>query len=127
MLSPIIKDREHDRFDEAVVDGRAVVRIKIVEDTTGGGVNSNTTPVVGLINVPVADTEVAFALPSNCKGFVLRSRKLARLKLAYLTGMTNYITIPVGGFWSESNFYLTQTIFISSSIGLNEIEIVTYT
>lgn len=101
------------------------LQVIVVKDESGG-----TTPFTPLIlNVPIpdADTEVEIDLPEDCKAFVLRSRKISRLKLAYSPSSPEWVTIPRGGYWVEEKRLMGKNIYLQSSIGSNVIEVVAYT
>lgn len=133
MLPGTIQDRDFNNFsdrgdgttDRFVKDTAAGTKLDAILSALGG--SSNTTPALTVVSVPLANTEYSFSLPANCKGFILKSRKIARLNFGYATGiLTDYFSIPLGGYFKDSNMYTAQDIFFSSSIANNEIEIITY-
>jgi len=95
-----------------------------------GGSESNVAlaPTIQNISISTKDTEVEIAIPVNTKKFMIRARKISRLKLAFVAGEsdTNFVTIPLGGAWIEANQITATSIFIQSSIDNNEIEFLTY-
>lgn len=100
-----------------------------------GGTNSvftanslTTTPEVLNVSVTLANTEVSQALPSGCKGFMIRARGNSVLKLSYAVGesLTNYATISPGSVFSDSNFYQSQSIYFNTSKPNEVVEIVTF-
>lgn len=100
-------------------------KLDAIVSALGGSVDVSAS--VSNVAVANADEEVSFNLPANCKGFILKSRKVARLKFSYSTGvLTNYLSIPLGGFFQDTNKYSSQTIYFSSGVADNVIEIVTY-
>jgi hypothetical protein len=62
-----------------------------------------TTPT--LVNITLtANTEASYTLPTNVKGFALKLREMADLKLAFISGTssTTFFTVPRGTvFWQD--------------------------
>lgn len=133
-LPSTIQDRDFNNFadrgggetDRFVRDTEAHTKLDAIVTALGG--SSNVTPALTVFDAPLANTEYSFALPASCKGFVLKSRKIARLNFGYATGvLTTYFGIPLGGYFRDTNMYASQSIFFSSSVAGNKIEIITYT
>jgi hypothetical protein len=125
------RDREYKNFSDRL-DGNTD---RLVKDTALAdklddvitAIEEPLSPTVYNVAVTLADDEVSFALPANCKKFFFRSRKISRLKFGYAPGVsTTYITIPLGGYWSESSTFVSQTIYFESSVANNTIEIIVY-
>jgi hypothetical protein len=89
---------------------------------------TNTVAAVVNVSVPLANTEYSYALPANCRGFLIKSRGNATTKFGYATGvLTNYVTIPMGAVYEDFYFYSSQTIYFATNLAGNSMEIVTYT
>lgn len=89
---------------------------------------TNATPTIFNVPALVAGTEYSVALPANTRIFVLKSRKLCRVKFAYNSGDTaiNYITIGLGGVFEDYNFYSSQTIYFQTDKNNMTIEVLAY-
>jgi len=73
----------------------------------------------------VAGIETSFALPTNTKKFLIRSRECGEIKFSYgATTDTEFLTIPAGSSFEDISFYQSQTIYFQSSKN-DIIEIVT--
>jgi hypothetical protein len=96
--------------------------ILVGNESTAQGVYSPT-----IQNFPIALKDVVneLTLPINYKAFVLKSRKVSRLKISYESGGP-WVTIPKGGVYVENKRLDTNKIFIESSIDDNIIEVVSY-
>lgn len=134
-LPSTIQDRDFNNFQDRgdgttnrfVTDTVSQGKLDAILTVLGGAGSANTTPVISNFTATLADTEYSFALPANCKGFVLRSRKIARVNFGYASGVdTLYFSIPLGGFYTDNNFYTAQTIYFSSSVASNVLEIITF-
>lgn len=90
---------------------------------------ANTTAFIYNQTIAVANTEQSQALPANCKGFLVRVREMANLKISYSatnSGVT-FVTVPPGATFVDEQFYNSQTLYFQSpSVGVT-IEIVAYT
>jgi hypothetical protein len=91
----------------------------------GGGGSMNTTPAITNSTLLLADTEYSFALPANCKGFILKPRKVARISLAYQTSGP-YFDCGLGAGFTDNNKYTSQTIYIKSDKANTDIDLITY-
>ena len=93
-----------------------------------GGGSGDTTPIIYNITLGAINTEQSQALPTNCKGFTIKSREAAELKLAYAENDSgsNYITIKRRAFFKDENFYENQTIYFQSPQTGDVVEIVAY-
>jgi hypothetical protein len=87
----------------------------------------NTTVTIYNISVALANTEVSQALPSDCKGFIIKSRVKAKIQLAYTVGQsgTNYLTIEKTSSYNDTNFYSSQTLYFQTDV-VDVIEIIAY-
>lgn len=103
------------------------LQVILVKDESGG--TTPFTPQILNVEIPDADTEYEIDLPEDCKMFVLRARKISRLRLAYAAGDTDtaWVTIPRGGYWVEEKRLMGKNVYIQSNIGDNLIEVVAYT
>lgn len=99
--------------------------ILIKDESAGGG-----TFIPQIQNIPIADkdVEVQITLPVDYKAFILRPRKVSRLKLAFGAGGTDaaWVTIPKGGLWVENKKLQSNILFVQSNIDDNIIEVVSY-
>jgi hypothetical protein len=91
----------------------------------GGGGSMNTTPSIINSTLLLADTEYSFVLPANCKGFVLKPRKIARIYLAYQSSGP-YFDCGLGAGLTDNNKYTSQTIYIKSDKANTDIDLITY-
>lgn len=93
-----------------------------------GDTSEGTDPQILNVPVALADTEVEISLPSAYKSFILKSRKICRMKLAFVAGGTSdkWMTVPRGGYWVENKKVSSDKIYIQSDIADNLIEIVAY-
>lgn len=98
-----------------------------------GGLSSNGTPFIvpktQKVTISSKDEENQFQLPTECVRFLIKSRKPARLRLAFepdhlLTD--NFLTIGLGGHYEDNQYYRNQTIYFSSDRDNTVIEIVTF-
>jgi hypothetical protein len=134
-LPGTIQDRNFNNFQDRgdgttnrfVTDTVSQGKLDAILTALGGAGSANTTPAISNFTATLANTEYSFALPPNCKGFVLRSRKIARVNFGYASGVNAlYFSIPLGGFYNDTNFYTAQTIYFSSSVASNVLEIITF-
>jgi hypothetical protein len=83
-----------------------------------------------IINFPiaVADVEEEIELPVGYKYFILKARKVCRLRLSFEIGgtTTEWVTIPRGGYWVEERRFASNKVYVQSSIDNNVIEVVVY-
>lgn len=134
-LPSTIQDRDFNNFQDRgdgttnrfVTDTVSQGKLDAILTALGGAGSANTTASVSNFSVPLANTEYSFALPSNCKGFTLKSRNVAKINFGYASGvLALYFSIPAGGVYCDNNFYSSQTIYFSSSTAGNVLEIVTF-
>ena len=102
------------------------IQVIIVQDESGGA--TTFTPSIQNVSIPLADTEVEITLPANTKTFILRARKNSRLRLAFSAGgtSTDWMTVPLGGYWIESRRLVSDKVYVQSSIASNILEVVSY-
>lgn len=88
----------------------------------------NTIPNIANISAPIAGTEYSYALPINCKKFLLQSRFGGEIKFAYGFGetSTDFLTIWKGVSFTDINFYDTRTIYFTSTKTGDVIEVATW-
>jgi hypothetical protein len=100
--------------------------VEVKNDIVGSGAY---TPVIQNVAIPLKDVEIEIILPVSQKSFILKARKVSRLRLAFIVGGTSveWVTIPRGGYWIEEKKLQDNKLYIQSSIDDNEIEVVTYT
>lgn len=131
-----VQDKEEQRFRDAVGPKKTKVAV-CIENTTaipvvladGDDLNGDTTTTVTNTAVALASTEVSFALPSDCKGFMLRARGKSRVQLSFSIGTsgTTFVTIPPGANYEDRNFRSSQTLYFQTSKAGETIEIIAYT
>lgn len=75
-----------------------------------------------------ASTEASQALPSNCKGFILRTRDRGNLQISYVSGNTNtlFFTVRSNAVYTDDNFYSSQTIYFQTDKN-DTVEIIAFT
>lgn len=112
--------------ERAVRDQEAGQKLDAVIAALGG--SADTTATIYNLNIILQGTEYSQALPANTKAFLVRSRNKGRLRLAYTTGGTNadYVTIPTGSSFKDTNFYTSVTLYVQSTKPGDIIEIVAY-
>jgi hypothetical protein len=78
------------------------------------------------VSVSSANTEVSQSLSSGTKQFMIRVRGNAILKLAFRSSesATNYITVPMGCSYFESDVDFTGTLYFQTNKASQVIEIV---
>lgn len=98
-----------------------------------GGLSSNGTPYIiaktHKVTVASKDEENQFQLPTECVRFLIKARKMARVRIAYEPDhllSENYLSIGLGGHYEDNQFYKNQTIYFSSDRDNTVIEIVTF-
>lgn len=133
-ISPNFRDRDKQSFKENAIDSGTDRRTcditthsKLDLIATGLGVSDTTATTINKA-IPFANTEVSQALPASTIKFRFRSRKKARIQLAYSVGDSGilYTTIPPGNVFIDLNFYLAQTIFFQSTKAGDTLEIIAY-
>jgi len=112
--------------ERAVRDAEAGQKLDAIANALGAA--TTTTPVIYNLNIINQGTEYSQALPANTKAFLVRSRNKGRLRLAYSSGGTNadYVTIPNGSSFKDTNFYTSVTLYVQSTKPGDIIEIVAY-
>ena len=90
--------------------------------------SSTTTTIFNIALGPV-DTEQSQVLPTNTKGFTIKTRGNAELKLAYSMGDsgTLFITLKKNAVWTDTNLYASQTLYFQSPQTGDTVEIVAHT
>lgn len=99
--------------------------ILVKDESAGGGTYA---PEIQNVDLPTMNTEVEIDLTADHKGFILRSRKVARLRLAFVANGTNdkWVTIPLGGYYVENKKILGNKIFVQSNKDNTTLEVVIY-
>lgn len=93
----------------------------------GGGISPSTSTKITNLDLPVADTEVSFALTTNVKQFLVRSRELAELKLSFTIGESGvkYVSVVEGAVWFIKDIDFTgESIYLQSPTANIVVEIV---
>lgn len=124
----IVSDNAVDQVARRVDDPITHDKLDEVITALGGAPTNDTTATIFNVTMALANTEYSQALPSDTKGFVLKSRNASKIKLAYTMGGTSsdYLTINSGFNFSDNNFYSSQTIYFMSSVAGDILEIVAY-
>lgn len=107
---------------------------------SGSGGSTSTVIVSGASNPTItnvalasASTEVAIALPSNCKKFVLKLREtlpIGYLQVSLVENESNvtYVTLPHGSVYSDDNLDATGiTLYVQSTVAGQVAELLTWT
>lgn len=122
-MSGNITGREYNKFVQSPTrsDGSAV---EVVGSFTTGGSTPATTTILNQ-ELENAGQEYQISIPANCSGIYLKSRSIARLKLAFvLNGTnTNYFTIPLGGMLNLDRSLSATEIYIQSDRANTIIEV----
>ena len=90
------------------------------------GGSSDTVPNIYNVDCAVIGTEYSLALPADTKGFILKSRKSAKLDFSYSSGATDTLTINSGSVFEDKNFYSSQTIYFKSNKADDVVEVIAY-
>jgi hypothetical protein len=118
----LVADSSGNAARNVVSDDLAAI-LNLILIALGG--SPDTVPFI--FNVPVtAGTEFSQALPADTKGFTLKCRGNSSVIFSYVTAPTTYVTIPIGGSFTDDNFYTSQTIYFKCSKA-DTVEITAYT
>lgn len=132
-ISKHVKDRDRDAFIVNSQDGGTdrrtndqIAHQKLDAIANALGAATTTTTVVLNKAVPIANVEISQALPTNTKNFVVRSRLGAKIRLAFNSGetATNYLTIMPGNVYTNTQYYIAQTLYFQSTKAGDTLEIV---
>ena len=90
--------------------------------------DSETTRTIYNVSLGIVDTEQSQTLPATTKGFLIRTRAKAELKLSFSVGTsgTNYITIPRNSSYDDQFFTTALTLYFQSPQTGDIVEIVAY-
>lgn len=128
-MSPNLEDRERDKFvDSPNRASRSAVEVIIGNPgdiSSGGGGASFTTPLILNQTFVTNGVEQSFALPANCKGFIIRPRQICKLYVAYIT-TGPYFYCGIGSGFKDTNKYMSQTIYYYTDRDNTDIDIITY-
>ena len=97
-------------------------KVGTVQATISGATSERTTN----LSAPVSNTEVSLLLSDNLKKIIIRSRNLAKIQYAFVSGnsSTNFVTIPGGASLSVDGLSFTgKTLYIQTDSSSNTIEI----
>jgi hypothetical protein len=91
-------------------------------------VNTNTTRTIFNIALGPINTEQSQALPADTKGFLIKSRGSAVLKLSFAVGEsgTDYVTIPKNGVYHDEFTTASLTLYFQSPQTGDVVEIIAY-
>jgi len=97
--------------------------IRSLNATVSSG--GSATPTIYNVTATLAGTEYSQALTASTKQITVRVRGSATLKVAFDLGdtATNYITIPSGCTYNDSNLNFSGTIYFASSKAAQIVEI----
>lgn len=89
------------------------------------------TPTIANVSIPLAGTEVPYALPANTKRFLvlLRTPSVSKLQLAYAPGdsSTLYITVNPGCHYGEGEILTpTLTLYLQTTLPGQVAEVVSW-
>ena len=92
------------------------------------GTQLTTTRTIFNVALGVVDTEQSQALPANTREYIIKTRGNTLLKLAFISteSGTNFITIPKGAVFEDSNFTSSLTLFFQSTATGDIVEIIAY-
>ena len=132
-----LQDNDRNSFKTVVDNGLQEVARRVDDPITQAKLDdvisalsgaTNTTATVYNVTATLANTEYSQVLPANTKSFVLQARGSAKIKLAYTSGINSgdYLTVPIGTTFNDNNYYSAQTIYFTSSLAGEVIEIVAY-
>lgn len=89
-----------------------------------------TTPIVANVSIPIANTEVSYALPSSTKFFKIQNRSNGLMKLAYSVGTsgTTYWTLFPGQQYCENNIASSAslTLYFQSPQAAQLLEVISW-
>jgi len=107
-----------------IVIDKNTYKLRVSSDATA----SDTTTTIYNVASPTANSEESQALPSGCKGFIIRSRLYGNMKISYTSGEsgTVYINIPAGSSYEDNHTYNSQTLYFQSDKSNDIIEVITF-
>lgn len=82
-----------------------------------------------MANYPIlATTELPIPLPANCSSILIKPRLNARMRVSLVLGetATNYVSVPLGGYFVENSLNSISTIYVWCS-RLTDLEVIFYT
>lgn len=101
---------------------------KKVEASVVSGITS-TAITIENFNAAIPSTEYSYILPANTKKYLIRTRQLSDMKLAYVLNDTvagNYWTVRAGSVYTDDNFYSALTLYFQVSVAA-VVEIISFT
>ena len=99
-----------------------------VGSSTLAASNNDTVRTIYNITLGPVNTEQSQTLPPDTKGYLIRTRGNAVLKLAFILGEsgTNYITIPKNSNYEDLFFSNEITLYFQSQQTADLVEIIAY-
>lgn len=88
-----------------------------------------TSPTIANIAVGVPNFEISYALPADTKKFLIKARGNSKLHLSFLLGGSGvtYLTIPMGGVFSETDIGTPLlTLYFQSSKAPEVVEVLSW-
>jgi len=131
--SSLIMDRGIPLGNSEDIDQRRALHVKI-KNKNSEPIPVATVPVqlnpsvLNITSPATPNTEFPITLPTGTAQFRLKSRKLTRMKLAYVLGetVTNYYTLPPGSDFYESFVGSLGMIYLSCDKASQDIELICY-
>jgi len=102
--------------------------VGFVNSSTLALTTTDTTPTMFNLTIALADTEQSQLLPANTKEFIIRTRGLGSLKLAFIAAESGskFVTIPGRANLTVTQLFSSQTIFFQSPVAGEIIELLTF-
>jgi hypothetical protein len=102
--------------------------LQVIQVADESGAVASPDPEIINEEITNANEEIEITLPADYKSFILKSRRIAKLRLAYVSGGTDleWVSIPRGGYWTEPKKLTTNKIYVQSNVANTTLEIVVY-
>jgi len=123
-----IREREWSKFRVAS-DGGCAIGVSIIDDLSDV-TSAPASPTIYNLSMPLAATEYSQALTNNTKKITIKVRGGGTLRVAFASGDTNvnYLTIPPGASYSESDLNLVgKTVYLQCNSAGRVAEILEWT
>ena len=129
-----VKDPQRKREDGSIgvtPDGKFARRVWVAGSDGDEQSTLKEFPLVTNVNAINNSTEYSHTFQDECKGFILQSRTVTRIKVAWQVGgtSTNYFTIGLGGAYREDRVFLPtgSTIYFQCENNNRVVEIIEWT
>lgn len=128
-LSALVMDRSDPLGNSEDNLGRRALHVKI-GNKPGEPIpiyvgDSGTNPIILNVSAPLANTEYQIIMPEKIKNYKIKSRKNTRMKIKFSPGGP-WITVGIGGHWSDENFYDNLIIYFETEIADNVLEVAAF-